>query len=119
MLLIVFFLVGMLMRLCANHGFCGPMGSPYHISLFCIAWNLILLVFIFCMIVYKALRQSNAATLRLKNGKEPTVTLSSDHDYHTFVSHIWGSGQDQAAVIKRQLLHLMPTAKVQSRVTSP
>jgi len=32
--------------------------------------------------------------------------------YHVFVSHIWSSGQDQAALIKRQLQLLLPGVDV-------
>jgi len=32
--------------------------------------------------------------------------------WHTFVSHIWSSGQDQSALIKRQLALLLPTIRV-------
>ena len=64
------------------------------------------------MIVIEAFRQTKDRTLRLRDGKRPPVTLAGEHQYHAFVSHIWSTGQDQAAVIKRQLLHLMPAAKV-------
>ncbi len=47
-----------------------------------------------------------------RNGKEPTLTLRDNHKYHLFLSHIWGSGQDQAAVIKRCIQLLLPSAVV-------
>ena len=34
--------------------------------------------------------------------------LSSVHRYHLFLSHIWSTGQDQVAAIKRQLCLLIP-----------
>jgi len=45
-------------------------------------------------------------------GLEPELHLQSDQVWHLFLSHIWGTGQDQAAVIKRQLLLLLPCMKV-------
>jgi hypothetical protein len=70
------------------------------------------LVVLLTLIFIKAFTQSKATTLRLKNGCEPSVTLAPEHAYHTFISHIWSTGQDQAAVIKRQITLLLPTAKV-------
>ena len=74
--------------------------------------NLGNLVVILTLILIKAFSHSKATTLRLKNGKEPPLTLAPEHHYHTFISHIWSTGQDQAAVLKRQLCLLLPTAKV-------
>ena len=85
-------------RLCTR---CGPFGT-----------DLVLFAVIAIMIVIEAFRQTKDRTLRLRDGKRPPITLAGEHQYHAFVSHIWSTGQDQAAVIKRQLLHLMPAAKV-------
>ena len=41
----------------------------------------------------------------------PELLLRKVHRWHMFLSHIWGSGQDQVAVIKRQLQHLMPEVR--------
>ena len=47
--------------------------------------------------------------LRLMTTNEaPDLSLSYGLKYHLFLSHIWSSGQDQVAVIKRQLQHLLP-----------
>ena len=47
--------------------------------------------------------------LRLKATKaRPQVSIARGLKYHLFLSHIWGTGQDQVAVIKRQLQRLMP-----------
>jgi len=32
--------------------------------------------------------------------------------FHLFLSHVWGSGQDQMRVVKTRLLEMMPDAKV-------
>ena len=69
-------------------------------------------VVVITLITFKAYMRSTDAHLHLGNGKLPIVTLAAEHKYHTFVSHVWTTGQDQSAVIKRQLLLLMPTAKV-------
>merc|ERR1719424_1838558 len=38
----------------------------------------------------------------------PVLLLGSDKRYHLFLSHVWSTGQDQCAVIKRQLQLLLP-----------
>ena len=38
----------------------------------------------------------------------PALVLGPGERYHLFLSHIWSTGQDQCAVIKRQLQLLLP-----------
>jgi hypothetical protein len=38
----------------------------------------------------------------------PVLLLGSGKRYHLFLSHVWSTGQDQCAVIKRQLQLLLP-----------
>ena len=40
------------------------------------------------------------------------VSLSYEHHYHLFLSHIWGTGQDQVAAVKRQLVLLVPGVSI-------
>jgi len=42
----------------------------------------------------------------------PDLPLRPKHLWHMFLSHIWGSGQDQCATIKRQLKLLLHDVKV-------
>ena len=118
LLLIMMFLTGVLVRVCDDpdygQDFCRSFGfdSAFAVSVVCMLMNLLLFLILSVMIILKAYSSSKATTLRLKNGKEPSVTLAPEHKYHTFVSHIWSTGQDQAAVIKRQICALLPTARV-------
>lgn len=58
-------------------------------------------------LVYTA--ASRVPTLRLvANAMEPLLTLRPQHEWHVHVSHIWSSGQDQAANIKRNLQLMLP-----------
>ena len=41
-------------------------------------------------------------------GAVPELSLASGHTWHYFLSHIWSTGQDQCATIKRQLCLLVP-----------
>ena len=42
----------------------------------------------------------------------PDIPLQQGHRWHLFLSHIWGTGQDQCATIKRQLCLLLPDASI-------
>ena len=42
----------------------------------------------------------------------PELSLAEGVTWHLFLSHIWGTGQDQCATIKRQLLLLMPGVSI-------
>ena len=54
-------------------------------------------------------RDSQAKVIKDKaNGHEPVLTQSPRCKWHLFLSHIWSSGQDQVATIKRQLQLMMP-----------
>ena len=42
----------------------------------------------------------------------PELSLAKGGTWHLFLSHIWGTGQDQCATIKRQLCLLMPGVSI-------
>ena len=48
----------------------------------------------------------------VSTGNRPELALSKGHKWHLFLSHIWGTGQDQCATIKRQLCLLMPGVSI-------
>ena len=51
--------------------------------------------------------------LKLKSTEaRPELTLAPSQWWHLFLSHIWGTGQDQCALIKRQLCLLIPGVKI-------
>ena len=52
-------------------------------------------------------------TLRVAATRQPPdLSLDGDIKFHLFLSHTWNSGQDQVAVIKRQMQLLLPGIKV-------
>ena len=48
----------------------------------------------------------------LAAGEIPELTFHTGARFHVFLSHVWSSGQDQVAVLKRQLQLLMPGISV-------
>ena len=47
-----------------------------------------------------------------RDGHPPILSLQPTCKYHLFLSHIWATGQDQAALIKRTLLLKLPGVSV-------
>ena len=67
--------------------------------------------------LFHAVQQLHAAAgrpiIRLKgSGNQPELALSKNCVWHLFLSHVWGTGQDQNASIKRQLCLLLPGVEV-------
>ena len=44
----------------------------------------------------------------VSTGEAPILSLDEGKQYHCFISHVWATGQDQAAMIKRRLVAMMP-----------
>ena len=42
----------------------------------------------------------------------PELILAAGHYWHMFLSHIWSTGQDQCATIKRQMQLLLPDVSI-------
>ena len=61
----------------------------------------------------QVVKAANKPTFRLLSTKAPpALPLAKGHKWHLFLSHIWGTGQDQCATIKRQLCLLLPGASI-------
>ena len=68
-----------------------------------------MLVFFTGLCAYFIATSRAAKVFRLiETNEPPLLPLASGHVYHLFLSHIWGSGQDQVAVVKRQLQLYLP-----------
>ena len=68
------------------------------------AFNMLGLALFFGMMAYALATQRDVPTIRLKqSGGVPELTLGPRQRFHLFLSHVWSSGQDQVATIKRQL----------------
>ena len=76
-------------------------------------WLMAVVLSALVLVCIHALQRAYAAarepTIRLVDTKaSPKLTLEAKQKWHLFLSHIWGTGQDQCATIKRQLLAYMP-----------
>jgi len=78
-----------------------------------ISINFIFIIAVLLLTVYQTLTSRRVQVLRLVASHEvPELSLFDNKQYHTFLSHIWSSGQDQTAIIKRKLQLLLPSVKV-------
>ena len=59
------------------------------------------------LVLVYIIRPRGAVRLRTSH-RIPELALAEGHAYHLFLSHIWSTGQDQVAIIKRRLLELLP-----------
>jgi hypothetical protein len=66
-----------------------------------------------CIGLMELYHHGKVRTLRLRaTDLPPQLELAHGMRYHVFLSHVWSSGQDQAAVIKHMLQLLLPGVRV-------
>ena len=78
-----------------------------------LSFTALMLVLMMVVLVQMVNKRGYVSTIRHREtGKEPILTLGVGQAYHLFNSHIWSTGQDATATIKRQLQRLMPSVRV-------
>jgi hypothetical protein len=128
LMLVLFFILGIMVKLCdiedpnAIHSL---LDAQIEASQFCftlvgvntteaVAWlilcaGLLVVLVPLGMLVQTLVFSHSIPILRDARTMEPPVLLlRAGERYHLFLSHVWSTGQDQCAVIKRQLQLLLP-----------
>ena len=83
--------------------------STSQMAMWIFACNMVGMALFFGMLGYQVLTRRDTPTIRLVDSAAlPELSLGPTQRYHIFLSHVWSSGQDQAATIKRQLQLLLP-----------
>lgn len=83
------------------------------LALICLVGMCVLAGALVLLAIHAAFVEGNAEVLKLKRTRAPPViTIRQEHQYHLFLSHVWSTGQDQVAVIKRQLLRMVHGMKI-------
>lgn len=78
-----------------------------------LGFTMLMLISLLATMVVMLIKQGRVQTIRLKDtGKQPHLELAWGQKFHLFLSHIWSTGQDAVATIKRQLQRLMPDASI-------
>ena len=78
-----------------------------------VLFSFVTLVLFAGLLVYQSVLSSEIRILLLtSSGTPPELSLFPDMQWHLFLSHVWSSGQDQVAIIKRKLQLLIPGIQV-------
>jgi hypothetical protein len=111
LMLVLFFTLGIMINIC-DKGSCSDLvglNDAYEVSVVMICAGLLVLLVPICMFIRQLLLARAVPILRDASTMEPpSLLLGKGQRYHLFLSHIWSTGQDQCAVIKRQLQLLLP-----------
>jgi len=87
--------------------------SGYNIVGAMLFWNLVTFALTIVLTSYQAVTEESLPTIRRADTNQvPELVLADDFLYHIFLSHVWSSGQDQMATVKRQLQLLLPGIRV-------
>ena len=87
--------------------------SQYQAALLVVLVSILMLVAALVLIGWQAASVLTQPTIRLRsNGEEPRLKLPRGCRFHAFVSHAWGTGQDQTHALVRQLQLLVPTMQL-------
>ena len=124
---VLFFVLGIMIRLCDTEGadaihalldaevddscyhLVGVIGTAMTVQ-FCMLFAALSVVLVpLGMLIKQLFFSRSTPILRIASTMEPPVVLLGKGErYHLFLSHVWSTGQDQCAVIKRQLQLLLP-----------
>jgi len=112
LMLVLFFLLGIVVKLCDTDGVCESVvgiDSAYEASVLMICAGLVGVLVPIGMVVHQLFFSRPVPILRdARTMEPPKLLLGEGERYHLFLSHIWSTGQDQCANIKRQLQLLLP-----------
>jgi len=128
LMLVLFFIMGIMIKLCDTDGVNtvhSLLDTQVEASAFCftlvgvhtaeaVAWLIVIAGLLVVLVplglfVQKLAFSQSIPILRDARTMEPPVLLLGPGErYHLFLSHVWSTGQDQCAVIKRQLQLLLP-----------
>ena len=128
LMLVLFFILGIMVKLCDTEGpnalynvldskiknneFCFMvLGVPsaYGVAGLMVCVGLLAIAVPLGMLIRELAFSQALPILRDARTMEPPVLLlGAGKRYHLFLSHVWSTGQDQCAVIKRQLQLLLP-----------
>lgn len=128
LMLICAFASGMVLQLCEEgrwsetcHAFVG-LSSSYSASAFVVVLSASMLA-LFCFFnLAHVVSALTMPTLRLaSSGHAPVLDLRLEHHFHLFLSHVWGTGQDQAGGSDKRsrrasFLHPLPCLQVHTLV---
>ena len=128
LMLVLFFIMGIMIKLCDTDGVNtvhSLLDAQVEASASCftlvgvhtaeaVAWLILIAGLLVVLVPFGLLVQELAFSQSIpilrdaQTMEPPMLLLRAGERYHLFLSHVWSTGQDQCAVIKRQLQLLLP-----------
>ena len=91
----------------------GTSTAVFRVVIIMVVFNFAVLTLFLSLAMYQFAMSEVLPSIRLAaTGQAPELRLRKGQTWHLFLSHIWSSGQDQMATLKRQLMLLLPGVKV-------
>ena len=117
LLLTCCFCLGAVIQLCGDdNDLCYQLvgiQSGRRASEFVVVLTVAMLVASLLIVFFKTATAVRAPTLRLvSTGRAPILELPAACHFHAFISHAWGTGQDQTHTVVRQLQLLLPGVRI-------
>jgi hypothetical protein len=116
LLLTIIFALTIIIKVCNEDGSClaliGLAGSDGAALLVVLLTVLILLVSIVTIAFQAATAVSAPSITLVSTRRAPVLDLPVDCQFHCFLSHVWGSGQDTTHTIARKMQLLLPSVRI-------
>jgi len=119
LLLTCCFMLGTVVKLCESAAYedmCKTLvgfDSARGASAFVIALTAAMLIISLLVVVLKTASAVRMPTIRLaSSGRPPVLELPPECHFHGFISHSWGTGQDQTHTVVRRLQLLLPGVRI-------
>merc|ERR550514_1853618 len=119
LLLACCFISGMVIQLCESAAYeemCKTLvgfDSAHGASEFVVALTAAMLAASLPVLLFKTVSAVRAPTIRLvTSDRPPTLELCPECHFHGFISHCWGTGQDQTHTVVRRLQLLLPGVRI-------
>jgi len=119
LLLTCWFVLGVTIQLCESKAYedmCSTLvglESARRASDLVVALAAAMLALSLLLVLFKTASAVSVPTIRLSStGRPPILELPRTCHFHGFISHAWGTGQDQTHAIVRQMQLLLPGVKV-------
>ena len=87
--------------------------STDQVAVLLLVFTGVMLLLILAILIHHTAREGSVHQILIEATKKPPeLTLREGQHYHLFNSHIWSTGQDAVATIKRQLQRLVLGVRV-------
>jgi hypothetical protein len=116
LLLTIIFALSIIIKVCTDDGWCSALiglAGPDGAALLVVLLTKFLLLVSIATIVFQAATAASAPSFELVSTRRaPVLDLPVNCQFHCFLSHVWGSGQDATHTIARKLQLLLPSMQI-------